>query len=392
MRQATPRYRRIKQAIEREIRLGRWRVGERLPGQSAMARYFDVDADVVRRALDAMAEEGAVRREHRRGTFVASIDHGPDHTAGDAARRQLLLGVLLDGVPHDRSEMAPRLRTLVDSFERAAGQRGCRTRAISCPPAEPATTWPSRSDLNAMDGAMVAVGGSVVRDDDVLSHIETSRLAIVAAPYWGRRRVASLREDNEWAMARILELLRESGHRHIQFVRYGFHGEEHFSRWDWARIREAAFLHAAGLAGLEPPHPLVWRQDISSKLERGAELSGREQSQWVDDFASDWLNQSPRPTAAVVANDKLACGLRTAAVAAGLSVPGDLSIVGIDNTDDAAEADLTSLALPDAEMGAAAVDMLIDMAIHGGERHRHVTCRPTLVLRGSVAPSPVPAG
>ena len=48
----------------------------------------------------------------------------------------------------------------------------------------------------------------------------------------------------------------------------------------------------------------------------------------------------------------------------------------------------TRLALPDAEMNAAAVDMLLSMCKPAGDRRRHAACRPILVLRGSVGPGP----
>jgi LacI family transcriptional regulator len=95
-----------------------------------------------------------------------------------------------------------------------------------------------------------------------------------------------------------------------------------------------------------------------------------------------------RPTAAFCANDLLALGLLQQLSTAGLSVPGDLAIVGYDDIEYAAAAPvpLTSVAQPRDHLGRTAAELLFD-EITAGERHRHrqVLFEPELVIRESSA-------
>lgn len=102
------------------------------------------------------------------------------------------------------------------------------------------------------------------------------------------------------------------------------------------------------------------------------------------------LARPDRPTALFCFNDRMAAGAVHAAHRLGLSVPGDLSLVGFDNEELVApliEPPLTTVQLPHYEMGRWAVEHLLD-AVSGDsagrpEQHR---IRCPLVVRESVAP------
>lgn len=83
-----------------------------------------------------------------------------------------------------------------------------------------------------------------------------------------------------------------------------------------------------------------------------------------------------------------ALGTLHAAWEVGLRVPGDLSIVACGDTPlvEYLTPPLTAIRLPYAELGALAVDALVEQ-LHGGEPHDvSVDVRPELVRRGSTAP------
>jgi GntR family transcriptional regulator, phosphonate transport system regulatory protein len=63
-------WRRIADAIRLDIVGGKLARGDRLPGEIALAERFQVNRHTVRRALANLAEEGVVRAEQGRGTFV----------------------------------------------------------------------------------------------------------------------------------------------------------------------------------------------------------------------------------------------------------------------------------------------------------------------------------
>ncbi|WP_159944137.1 MULTISPECIES: LacI family DNA-binding transcriptional regulator [unclassified Nocardiopsis] len=93
-------------------------------------------------------------------------------------------------------------------------------------------------------------------------------------------------------------------------------------------------------------------------------------------------------TAALAYNDLVALGLVGELRSRGLAVPDDLSVVGVDNTDTARHCDLTTVDMPTAAAGRAAIDLLL-RRITSGDAPGTVTLDTRLIVRGSTAP---PAG
>jgi LacI family transcriptional regulator, repressor for deo operon, udp, cdd, tsx, nupC, and nupG len=103
--------------------------------------------------------------------------------------------------------------------------------------------------------------------------------------------------------------------------------------------------------------------------------------------ATHLLSLPSRPTAIFCASDELALGAVRAAQDAGLSVPEHVSIVGFDDSILAqmASPSLTTIRQPRREIGAAAVQLAIDMIDHEPQEQRHIQLDCALIERGSVA-------
>lgn len=65
-----PRWRRIRDQLADEIAAGEHAPGARLPTEAELGRRFGVNRHTVRHAMGALADEGLVRIEQGRGTFV----------------------------------------------------------------------------------------------------------------------------------------------------------------------------------------------------------------------------------------------------------------------------------------------------------------------------------
>ncbi len=95
----------------------------------------------------------------------------------------------------------------------------------------------------------------------------------------------------------------------------------------------------------------------------------------------------PDATAVFVANDSMALGLMHALHEAGKSIPGDVSVVGFDDLDEAAFAypPLTTLRQEFFEIGRAGIETLLEMVEGGGTGAKHAVVTPELIVRKSTA-------
>ncbi|MGP4032800.1 LacI family DNA-binding transcriptional regulator [Pseudarthrobacter sp. 1C304] len=142
------------------------------------------------------------------------------------------------------------------------------------------------------------------------------------------------------------QLLIDLGHRHITLLTGTLSSPA-------APQREQGYREAMNEAGLGPEqqhvHTTGWDIDEGYRA------------------ASSVLGGRDRPTAIICSNDRVATGVLLYAAAAGLRVPQDLSVVGYDDQQNLAAnlvPALTTVALPHAEIGAAAMSLLLD-AVEG---------------------------
>jgi LacI family transcriptional regulator len=163
---------------------------------------------------------------------------------------------------------------------------------------------------------------------------------------------AQLRPDrsaviiNDFEGARMMtEHLLQLGHRDIAFLQ----GDPAHSP---AQRREAGFRQSMAEAGLQvKPHRVApgyftYRSGLQA--------------------ARQILEADDRPTAVFAANDDMAAAVAAVAHGLGLSVPGDLSIAGFDDTPVATTVwpELTTIRQPIADMASAAVEIMMDAVRH----------------------------
>lgn len=96
------------------------------------------------------------------------------------------------------------------------------------------------------------------------------------------------------------------------------------------------------------------------------------------------------PTAVFCANDASALGALRACRESGRRVPDDISIIGVDDTSIATMTDpaLTTIRQPRADIGKAAINLLIDMVRGKRDIETRIVIPTQLVVRGSTAPPP----
>jgi LacI family transcriptional regulator len=169
------------------------------------------------------------------------------------------------------------------------------------------------------------------------------------------------------AAQHVLEL----GHRRLAFLHSSVGARQSVQRRDG--IRQA--LHAAGL---DPVATLIDVDIPPPDIAGGA------------DAALDTLLADPHPPTAVLCfNDIAALGVLRGLRRLGVDVPGEVSVVGYDDVQFAAELApaLTTVRQPKYQLGRAVADLLLDES-RPGHQHQEILLRPTLVIRGSTAAPP----
>jgi LacI family transcriptional regulator len=181
--------------------------------------------------------------------------------------------------------------------------------------------------------------------------------------------IPSVTVDDEMGAAQATKYLIELGHRRLGHVA----GPQNT---DTARRRKAGFVESLLANGL----PLEERWVAQGPYSESGGYSA----------ALRILKRKPRPTALFATNLMTTIGAMAAIRRLGLRIPGDISIVGYDDSPLAMylEPPLTTVRMPLREMGAHAVDVLL--SVIAGEKVDDVMLDipPELVVRGSAAAPP----
>lgn len=189
---------------------------------------------------------------------------------------------------------------------------------------------------------------------------------VLAMPGAGKSPVDAVLPDFSTGLRQVAKRLYELGHRRYAFLAAKSAGQ---------RVGGRPSLFQKFLGDLD-----------------GAEVRVVESGPHIEDareVGRTILGNQDRPTAIVALNDLTAIGVIRAAKDLGLSVPDDLSVVGIDGIPlgEQLSISLSTVAQPHVEMASTAVDFLVDrIEGRGKEISREATFETSFVERESIAP------
>ena len=278
-------------------------------------------------------------------------------------RRTSTLGMLVPDITN------PFFPPIIRGAEEAARARGyeivlCNT--DDSPQREDASLRLLRE--RQADGLLIATSRMA---DAMLDAVRRERFPFVLVNR-GSRVAAdlSVEVDNERAAASVVDHLVGLGHRRIGHIAGPLSTTTGAER-------------AAGFRDALRAHRLAASTEFVVEAEAYAEPAG---------YAAAKRVLAARPTAIFAANDLLLLGALRAAREAGLSVPTDLSLVGVNDIPLAALIDppLTTVRVPQREMGELAIGMLIALLEGRPVPAARVRLDTTLIVRGSTA-APVTA-
>ena len=230
------------------------------------------------------------------------------------------------------------------------------------------------SGLHQRVDALILASIPLTADD--YAELDRLRLPVVLVgahrPGWG-----SVRIDDAAAARLATEYLISLGHRRIAHI--AGDARDHYAA-NVPTDRRAGYREALCTNGLQVDEAL----DVAVEFNVDGGARGM----------AELLRRGEPPTAVFAACDEMAMGAMRTLREAGLRVPEDVSVVGIDDHDLSAVLGLTTVAQPAAAEGRLAASMLLEFLAAGAERRNVDLVVPTrLVHRESAGPPrriPVP--
>jgi LacI family transcriptional regulator len=179
--------------------------------------------------------------------------------------------------------------------------------------------------------------------------------------------------DDEAAMKGIVAYLLTCGHRRIHFLHWSLSS-------DIVQMRWRGYQAALSEAGLVPDAPIHLSESIQAASHVLRDLMRRP--------------CESRPTALACANDEIALKILNAAREIGVSVPGEISVTGLDDLPEAAQSSppLTTVAQPLREMGVHAARRLISEILGDDTPGERIILPTRCVKRDSVTVLTPPSG
>lgn len=355
---AVVKYKEVYDWILEHIRKGEWKAGTRLPSENTLSSQFGLSRQTVRHAVDLLEQQKIVSRIQGSGTYV-----GPGRKEG----RQKRYGTVAVISTYMDSYIFP---SVLMGIEKNLAKKGY-----------------------AMQ--MAFTGNQVGREREILIHLLTkdSIDGLIVEPAksalpnpnldlyrtLGERGIPVLffnsrypdldfpcvSMDDELAGMRAVQYLIGKGHRKIGGLFKSDDGQGH--------LRYKGFLTGMLEAGLGiRDQSIIWldTEDLDCLYK------------WKD-YLFDRLRES---TAMVCYNDQAAWALYRLCEERGISVPGDLSLISIDNSELALlpPMGLTSFSHPMEALGGRAAEHMAEM-IENPCFDGNYLFEPQVVERGSVA-------
>jgi LacI family transcriptional regulator len=340
------------------------KAASKLPDIRAVAAVAKVSIATVSRTVNG-SPLVSDRLKKRVWQAVKQLNYLPNtHARTLVSGRSRLLGIIVENITN------PFFPELIQSFEEIAAARGYEI-LVSSTNSDPAilAACARRMLERKVDGVAVMTFGE---EEPVLDQLVHRGVPIVLAEFkLDDPKASTILLDYSTGIHAAVRHLAELGHRAIAFLAgpHSLHS---------AITREKDFGAAIAAAGLTLEKKWVIECDHTPK----GGVTGFEQLRKL----------AQRPTAIVCSNDMTAIGVLRAAYAAGMRVPQDLSVVGLDDIGFAEYTlpPLTTIRLSRVELARAAFEALRMQAEEpdNPKMKREFLVSTSLVVRGSTAPPP----
>lgn len=356
---SVPLYKQLKEIIQEQIESGQKKPGDNIPSEKELCNIYNISQITARKAIFELVNDGALYRVPGKGTFVAEAKPGVKTSV--RLRTENIAFVI-------SREHHPVLSNSFYSFVFKGAEDEIRAHGYNL--FYQTLDEKLMTDLSSfklieekkVDGLLLVGEMS----HDFVMQIRDRGVPIVLVDHDIKgAAIDSVTSDNFNGAYEVVSYLIDLGHRNIGFVTENLeHGTFH--------------LRFLGYKEALKKHNIPLNEDL---IEAGIPYSGK-------GILSKLLNLEKKPTAIFNCNDLMAIKAITAAKDRGLSIPGDLSIVGFDDIDVSSQIHppLTTVRVNREEMGALAVRKLIQRISERDKKARKTTLPTELVVRKSCRP------
>lgn len=279
-----------------------------------------------------------------------------------STRRSMQLSIIINDISN------PVYPPMIAGFERAAVEKGYLVNV--CNGREHSDEYFESVLTRSIDGLLVEVLPHRFHMERLTSLLEAGVKAVLFGSHgMDTSRVAWFEIDYPRGMELALDHLVSLGHRRVTYLS-GLSAKDSYDR------RISGFLAAASARGMaEDCQVIAPESTLETSIEDGEAMARL-------------LLKSGKPfTAAVCTNDLMAVGAIRAFAAAGLGVPREVSVVGIDDAYLASivTPPLTTIGSDYFAIGASAMGLLYSAMAEGS--YGYALHEPRLVVRGSTGPA-----
>jgi LacI family transcriptional regulator len=339
------------------------------PGRNATINDIARLASVSKKTVSRVINQSPLVQEATRARIQAVIDkfgYVPDPQArGLAFRKAFLIGLVYDN---------PNAQYIVNCMEGALeAVRNTEYEVVvhPCDRKKPDFISGVRRFVERQKLRGVILTPPISENDELTRALTAAECAYVRITYAQMDDPARIVISNDrLAVAEVANYLVSLGHKRIGYIA----GPPGFRS---AIERLAGFREALLQRQVPFPNELI----VEGGYTYDSGVAGAEKL----------LALNPRPTAIFASNDEMAAGAYRVAHKLGLSIPGDLSIVGFDDGPLAARLlpSLTTIKLPIRELGRIAANKILHPEAAGGTHAMVTPLEPHLVIRDSCQP-PLP--
>jgi len=350
-----PLYIQIYTDLKERIEAGEWSYGALLPSEHELCDVYDVSRGTVRQVLAKLREEGYIRRERGKGTFVARLGV---HTNREKTTNQSISFI----VPYVRDSFVSSILLGLENTARTNGY-SIVFHHVENDLEKQATALRKAVQQETAGIVLYPVNSNVA--SPTLSNLVSKRFPLVLVDRYIRGIYTDyVVSDNYGGGVFATQHLLSLGHRKIAFL-------------SWIEMatsmehRRLGYRQALLEAGIEPDPNLEWEVIGYPEIDHAA--------------IREYLLQPEQPTAIFAANDQLALAVQNVAQSLNITIPDELALVGFDNLDISTQREipLTTIAQGSFDMGRAAGELVLCQIKEGNNCTQRRILPVQLIIRRS---------